>query len=102
MSARAIQRERILTLLRSARGAWVPLPEILALAIAQYNARIFELRKRGINVENRTETIEGVRRSWYRLVDSPSSALAPSKPAQSWVNRPRLTGLPLFDLGVRS
>jgi hypothetical protein len=98
-----IQSETILTLLRSARGAWVPLPEILALGIAQYNARIFDLRKkRGLNIENRTQMLDGVRHSWFRIVDfSPVYEPAPSKPLQSWADRPRLTGLPLFDLGVR-
>lgn len=97
-----IQAEKILALLRSARGAWVPLPEILALGIAQYNARIFELRKRGLNIENRTQTVDGVRHSWFRLVDSPPlPSPEPSKPTQNWEDRPRLTGLPLFDLVVR-
>jgi len=97
-----IQSERILTLLRSVHGAWVPLPDILALGIAQYNARIFELRKRGLNIENRIEAVDGVRCSWFRLVDSPTADAGQSnnkKPA--WADRPRLTGLPLFDLGVR-
>jgi hypothetical protein len=67
-----IQSETILTLLRSAHGTWVPLPEILALGIAQYNARIFELRKRSLNIENRTETVDGVRHSWFRLCTSPT------------------------------
>jgi hypothetical protein len=47
------QRSKILALLVQARGAWVPLPDILALGIAQYNARIFELRRLGFAVENR-------------------------------------------------
>lgn len=99
----AIQSEKILSLLRSAHGAWVPLPEILALCIAQYNTRIFELRKRGLNIENRTETVDGVKHSWFRLVDSPAlPAPVPSKPSVEWKERPRLTGLPLFDLGVRT
>ena len=97
----AIQSETILALLRSAHGAWVPLPEILALGIAQYNARIFELRKH-FTIDNHTETINGVRHSWFRLVESPTAPEpAPSKPSQSWADRPRLTGLPLFDLGVK-
>ena len=66
---KTIQSEAILALLRSSHGAWVPLPEILALGIAQYNARIWECRKRGLNIENRTETIDGVRRSWFRVVE---------------------------------
>jgi helix-turn-helix protein len=100
----AIQSDTILALLRSARGAWVPLPEILDLGIAQYNARIFELRERGLNIENRTQTVDGVRHSWFRLVDTPAvpaPAPVPSKPSQKWEDRPRFTGLPLFDLGVR-
>jgi hypothetical protein len=93
-----IQSEKLLALLRSAHNAWIPLPEILALGIAQYNARIWECRKRGLLIENRTETIDGVRRSWFRLVDSPAPALAST---HAWADRPRLTGLPLFDLGVK-
>jgi hypothetical protein len=97
----AIQSEQILDLLRSAHGAWVPLPEILALGVAQYNSRIFDLRKHGLNIENRTETIAGVRHSWFRLVDPPPVATPdPPKPAIEWKDRPRVTGLPLFDLGV--
>jgi hypothetical protein len=105
MSGHAIQRERILALLRSARGAWIPLLDILALDIAQYNARIFELRKRGLSIENRIKTINGVRHSWFRLVDSPASETPkPQAPKRGpeWKDRPRLTGLPLFDLAVRS
>jgi hypothetical protein len=66
------QAEKILVLLRAAHGAWVPLPEIMACA-AQYNARVFDLRGRGLNIENRTETMgDGSRHSWFRLVDSPA------------------------------
>lgn len=73
-------------MLRSAHGAWVPLPEILALGIAQYNARIWELRKRGLNIENRTEIVDGVRHSWFRLIpiDAPKSAQPAPKPGKSW------------------
>jgi hypothetical protein len=96
-----IQSEKIIALLRSARGAWVPLPEILALGVAQYNARIFELRKRGLDIENRTQTVDGVRHSWFRLVDPPTaSSPEPPKPAIEWKDRQAVTGLPLFDLGV--
>jgi hypothetical protein len=100
-SRNTIQSERILAVLRSANGAWVPLPEILALGVAQYNARIFELRRHGLTIENRTETVDGVRHSWFRLVDPPAATgPEPSKPAVEWKDRPRLTGLPLFDLEV--
>ena len=70
MSDRLTQRLRILHLLFHADGAWVPLPEILALQIGQYGARILDLRRSGHNIENRTETVDGVKHSWYRLVRS--------------------------------
>jgi len=68
-SNRQTQRGLILRLLIDARGEWVPLPEILALGIAQYNARVFELRRLGFAIENRSETDPetGVRHSWFRL-----------------------------------
>jgi hypothetical protein len=96
------QEMRILALLKGRQGQWVGLPEILALGIAQYNARLFSLRRKGFIIENRVEhTPHGVH-SWFRLLDSPPvSAPAPPKPSQVWADRPRLTGLPLFDLGVR-
>lgn len=66
------QRGEILALLIKARGDWVPLPEIMVCA-AQYNARVFELRKLGFEIENKTETVDGERHSWFRLAP-------PSKP----------------------
>jgi hypothetical protein len=60
------QRGRILRRLIDARGAWVPLPEIMACA-AQYNARVLELRRVGFRIENRIEHIDGERHSWFRL-----------------------------------
>jgi hypothetical protein len=54
----------------------VPLPQIADCA-AQYNARIFELRRLGFRITNRTKEIDGVRHSWFRLVRSPG------QPAQS-------------------
>jgi Helix-turn-helix domain len=89
-SKRKGQRARLLALLDEARGGWVPLPEILALGIAQYNARIFELRRLGFSIENRTEEIDGVRHSWFRLVDSISPpATSPSHPPPA--DRPSTT-----------
>jgi hypothetical protein len=100
------QRAAILRLLIDARGAWVPLPQILALGIAQYNARLWELRRLGFVIENKSESVDGVRHSWYRLVSSPGPPAStpkpePSKPALEWQDRPRSTGLPLFDLAVK-
>ena len=70
------QRGRILNLLISARGAWVPLPEITACA-AQYGARVLELRRLGFRIENRTKKVDGTRHSWFRLISGPVPADAP-------------------------
>jgi len=91
------QSERILALVQADRGAWVPLPETIACA-AQYNARVLELRRRGFNIENRMERVDGARHSWFRFVSSPPT----TPPAPTFAKRPRWTGLPLFDLAVKS
>lgn len=100
------QSASILRALIDAHGAWVPLPEIMACA-AQYNARIFELREQGYEIENRTEVIAGARHSWFRLVDSPTSSAPPSSPKSepvksevAWGERKPITGLPLWDSAV--
>ena len=65
---------RILRLLQANAGAWVPLPEILALKISQYGTRIKELRDEwGFTIENRIETVNGGRHSWFRLVNEPAA-----------------------------
>jgi hypothetical protein len=67
---RKSQCARILSLLIDARGSWVPLPEILACA-AQYNARLYSLRRLGFHIENRTERdAAGAVHSWYQLINS--------------------------------
>jgi hypothetical protein len=68
------QEAEIFHLLHGAGGHWVGLPQILALNIAQFSARIHGLRHRcGLKIENKTEMINGVKYSWYRLVaDVPS------------------------------
>jgi biotin operon repressor len=70
MTSRASQRERILELLSAARGNWVSLPQVQACA-AQYNARVFELRRLGYRIENKIREADGVRRSWFRLQSPP-------------------------------
>jgi hypothetical protein len=64
---RATQRARLLGELIQAKGAEVSLRQILGLGIAQYGARIYELRKLGFRIINRTERVEGQTRSWFRL-----------------------------------
>jgi hypothetical protein len=73
------QRGKIMELLKAADGGWVSLPEIMDCA-AQYNARIFELRRLGFRIENRTKEIAGARHSWFRLVTEPNRATLNTKP----------------------
>lgn len=61
------QRSQLLALLKSRRGEWVALPEVMGVAGAQYNARIYELRGLGYRITNLTQEIDGVRKSWFRL-----------------------------------
>jgi hypothetical protein len=68
---------RILGRLIAAHGAEVPLCEISSLA-AQYNARIWSLRKMGFKIVNRTEERDGVRRSWFRLISGPPQVSSPA------------------------
>ena len=99
------QRAAILRLLLDAKGSWVPLPEILALGIAQYGARIHELRRMGFSIENKTERIAGARHPWFRLLGDVPTPETPKpespEPPVDWQDRPRATGFPLFDLTVR-
>ena len=62
------QQRRILDLLLESPNQWVRLPEILALGIAQYGARILELRREGFQIENRTAWVGSKRNSWFRIV----------------------------------
>lgn len=69
MNHRETQRDRVLQLLQSYDGRWCPLPKILELNIAQFGARILELRRQGHAIENKQEKdFGGVMHSWYRLV----------------------------------
>jgi hypothetical protein len=95
------QRDGILQRLVDGHGAWVPSPEIAALA-QQYNARVYELRRSGFCIESKSETDEetGERNSWFRLVLQPLPAVAVQPADRDWYSD-RSTGLPLFDaLGV--
>ena len=59
-------------------GDWVPLPHLQNPngqgQIMQYNTRIRELRRGEHDgtlhdIENKTKTVNGVRHSWYRIVE---------------------------------
>ncbi len=58
------QTENIKHLFLDHPNEWIPLPTIMPFS-AQYNARIFELRRSGMNIINKTQEVEGIKRSWY-------------------------------------
>jgi hypothetical protein len=62
------QHAKLMRLFQSAPNQWISLPEILALGIAQYGARILELRAGGENIENKTAWVNKQRHSWFMWV----------------------------------
>ena len=52
---------------RKARGEALELPDILRAGIAQFTARIYELRHRGFVIENELEHVNGQIQSRYWL-----------------------------------
>lgn len=89
-ATRASQRSKILGLLVSARGDWVSLVEVKECA-AQYNSRIYDLRRLGFRIENKIREIEGKRLSWFRLLSAPGQAksLNPTGPDSPTTELPR-------------
>jgi hypothetical protein len=61
-SSRPNQRDRLLALLQSRAEEWVRLGDIMAVAGAQYGARIYELRRLGHRIESKPGG------GWFRLV----------------------------------
>ncbi|HWE00652.1 MAG TPA: hypothetical protein VG345_16490 [Bryobacteraceae bacterium] len=66
--------KKLLKLFVSRRGEWIALPSILKLGIAQYNARIAEMRSEGHAIENRTEYVNKVKNSWFVYLGGPGEA----------------------------
>lgn len=62
------QQSCVLKLLQDRWPSRVPLPDVLSLGVAQYNARILELRELGYDIRNEIEWHDGIRHSWFRLV----------------------------------
>lgn len=62
------QRNNIKRLFQSRPKEWISLPEIMQYA-AQYNARILELRRSGMNIPApKVEVINGVKHTWYMYI----------------------------------
>ena len=70
------QLEKLRNLFERRQGTWIPLPDILKLGIAQYATRVHELRfskdkhHKPMNIINRTETVDGVKHSFYKYIQS--------------------------------
>lgn len=66
------QEQKILDLLEKANWEWVVLPKIIKLWIAQYNARIYWLRRKWYNIENKIEIVrvrnENKKHTFFRLI----------------------------------
>lgn len=95
MTSRASQRERILELLVAAHGNWVPLPSVQACG-AQYNARVFELRRLGFRITNRIPEVNGQRHSWFKLESVPTREPGPLKTDRGDVTLPTPGKFPQF------
>ncbi len=59
------QEKCLEALFRSRPDEWIPVYEIQKVAGFQYNARIHYLRKKGLNIKQRDERIDGYVHSWY-------------------------------------
>jgi hypothetical protein len=66
--ARQNQCDRLLALLKSHEGYWVPLYNIMYLHIASHTARISDLRKQGFTIEKQERRLGGQRLVEYRLM----------------------------------
>ncbi|ATU04883.1 hypothetical protein BKN14_00295 [Candidatus Gracilibacteria bacterium HOT-871] len=63
------QEQKILKVLEAKINNWVPLTDILKLGVAQYNARIWGLRKKGYTIENKIEIQKNKKRhTFFKLV----------------------------------
>jgi hypothetical protein len=85
------QEDRILSMLRAAGPAGCTNSQLWTVAHA-VNSRISDLRKRGHKI-----TTESEGRGIWR----PRLVLAEPRQPRDWQDRTRVTGLPLFDAGVR-
>lgn len=64
------QEDRAIKLLveRSRQGEWTEARELSEKVSLQYSRVIWSLRKRGFEIENRLEVVDGVRLGFFRLV----------------------------------
>jgi hypothetical protein len=83
----ATQESRIRQLLEEQSGdGWVSALELSRISL-QYCARICCLRKAGMKIENRIETVDGTRHGFYRIArPAVQGALIPDLVLQQWMD----------------
>jgi Helix-turn-helix domain len=106
MGSRKSQRDRLLAAFLRARDLELSLPEILDLGIAQYSARLHELRSLGFRITNTRERVDGMTHSRFKLIAGPGvtppavspRALTKPEPVRDRSDEP-VQKRTLFDLG---
>ena len=95
-SVRKTQSARILELLQSRGSEWTPASELAEIAL-QYCRAIHTLRSDGVVIENRTETLNGSVRGFYRLaVEKSTPSLERRRPQTS--SQPEASLFPASEL----
>ena len=61
------QRDKMRNLFVRNPFTWIPLPEIMKIA-AQYNARVYDLRREGMNIINKKKRVDGIDHSWFKYL----------------------------------
>lgn len=73
LTKRKTQTERLKELFESRPNQRISLPEILSMGIAQYNARIYELRHEGMCIINEGKRVDGIHQTWFIYKKFPKS-----------------------------
>jgi len=69
MSETLTQADKVLDCLQANLGEWVAMPRLADVSGSYViHSRVAELRNRGCNIRNKTETVNGVRFSYYMLI----------------------------------
>lgn len=61
------QKQMIKRLFEERPRQWIPVYEFIQYAL-QYGARILELRREGMRIENKKEKVNGEWHSWYKWI----------------------------------
>ena len=104
--SRTTQRDRLRLLFEANLSVPIPLPKILELGIAQYGARILELRREGYDIRNDTvDVVDGQKHTAFTYHGRRTVTVAPRDDWHEPAHGPRPFALaagqagdrPLFD-----